>query len=381
LPFERDGAGSLQRFVAIGPNRVRLLRDGAAAFPAMLEAIGLAKQEVLLEMYWVGSDRVGQRFRSALIDRARAGVRVCVLFDAVGSLETPEAFWAPLIAAGAEVQEFAPISPFKRRFRLGEIPHRDHRKLLVIDAETGFLGGINIGDAWAPEAPGAGWRDDDVELRGPGARALRAAFLGVWRRLGRDEFDPSLDAPAPDDSRVRVLTNRVDDHPNRAIQRAYLFAIRHAATTIDLANAYFLPGPLFLHALRRAARRGVRVRLLVPERSDVLVMALATSSLYGRLLADGVEVFEYTPRVLHAKTAVFDGRFTLIGSHNLDAVSDRFNLECNVLVDSPEFALLVGESFEQDLDDSTRVDLDAWRRRPAWTRLVGWFAALFERFL
>jgi cardiolipin synthase len=369
--------------VRVGDDEVRHLRDGAVAFPAMLAAIAGARREILLEMYWVGADRVGERFRAALVERARAGVRVRVLFDAIGSLETPEAFWTPIVAAGGEVQEFAPVWPFKRRFRIARVAHRDHRKLLVVDGEIGITGGINVAEAWAPpEAPEAGWRDDDIEIRGPAVRALRAAFYDVWGHLGRGAPDDARRvSPRDADPRVRVLTNRVEGRPNRAIRREYLLGLRRATRSIDIASAYFLPDRAFLRALRAAARRGVRVRILVPEHSDVRIVALAMSSLYGRLIADGAEVFAYTPRVLHAKTAIFDRRFSMIGSHNLDAASARFNLECNVVVDSPELAAIVRESFERDLTEANRLELSAWRRRPAWLRMVGWVAALFEEYL
>jgi cardiolipin synthase len=372
----------LSAFVRVGPNEVRLLRDGTAAFPAMLDAIADAKREILLEMYWVGADRVGHRFRDALVERARAGVRVCVIYDAVGSLETPEAFWGPLVAAGAEIREFSPISPFKRPFSLSRLVFRDHRKLLVVDGATGFVGGINLGDAWLPEdGPEAAWRDDGIEIRGPAAGSVRAAFYGVWRRLGgASPFDVRRMTPRSPGG-VRVLTNRVERRPNRPILRTYLQAIGHAQRSVDIASAYFLPGVRFLRALRAAARRGVRVRVLVSERSDVQIVALAMSSLYGRLLADGVEVFAYAPRVLHSKTAVFDDRLTMIGSHNLDAASTRFNLECDVAVESAELARIVRASFERDLTDARKLDLESWKSRPAWLRLAGWGAALFERLL
>jgi cardiolipin synthase A/B len=370
--------------VSVGSNLVRLLRDGPVAFPIMLDAIAHAKSEIVLEMYWVGPDRVGQSFRDALAERARAGVRVSVLYDSVGSLETPETFWTPLLEAGGEVEEYAPISPWKRRFRLGGIVERDHRKLLVVDGEVAYLGGINLGDLWSPEgAPERAWRDDDVEIRGPAAKALRSVFYQVWRRTGRraPRGAPGM-ARVDADPRIRVLTNRIDKrHPKHAIRRAYLYAIRHATTSIDIANAYFLPGPLFLHALRKAARRGVRVRLLVPEHSDVVVVSLAMSSLYGRLLSDGADVFVYSPRVMHSKTAIFDQRFTMIGSHNLDTASYRYNLECNVLIDSVELAKQARASFERDLEESKRLALAEWRERPGWLRFLGWFAASFERIL
>jgi cardiolipin synthase len=184
-----------------------------------------------------------------------------------------------------------------------------------------------------------------------------------------------------EDPLVRVITNRLGDHPSRSIRGAYLKAMREATTSIDIASAYFLPSVRFLHAMRNAARRGVQVRLLVPAHSDVWIVWLAMSSLYGRLLADGVEVYAYAPRILHSKTAIFDARYTMIGSHNLDAQSWRFNLECNVLIDSPEFARTVGESFVRDLAEADPVDLAQWRTRPRIIRFLGWFAALFRTFL
>lgn len=328
----------LRAAVAVGGHHLRFLRDGSAAFPAMLEAIAGAAREVLLEMYWISADSIGERFRAALLERARAGVRVALVFDSFGSFETPARFWAPLIEAGVEVHEFAPLSPFRRRFRLKGLPFRDHRKILVVDGEIGFTGGINIGEPWAPpDDPASAFRDDAVELRGPAVRVLRAACLDTLRRCGSPLAADTVDTSRAD-ALVRVLTNRIGERISRAIRRAYVVGLRKASRSIDVASAYFLPGPIFLHAMCAAARRGVRVRVLVPERSDVWIVALAMQSILGRLLAAGVEVYVYTPRVLHSKTAVFDGRSTLIGSHNLDALSLSYNLECDVVVDSAEFA-------------------------------------------
>jgi cardiolipin synthase len=178
-----------------------------------------------------------------------------------------------------------------------------------------------------------------------------------------------------------VLTNRVARYGDRAIRRGYLQGIRRSTLSIDIASAYFLPGPIFLLAMRRAARRGVRVRVLLPARSDVWIVALATQSIVGRLLADGVEVYAYAPRILHSKTAVFDGRFTVIGSHNLDALSLSHNLECDVVVDSLEFGRVVLDVFEDDLTHAHRLDLASWRRRSMLLRVVAWLAALFRPLL
>jgi cardiolipin synthase len=308
-------------------------------------------------------------------------VHVALVFDGVGSFETPRSFWAPLVDAGGEVHEYAPLSPFRRRFRARRMLFRDHRKILVIDGEIGFAGGINIGEPWAPpDDPERAFRDDALELRGPGAQWLRAACLKTLRRYG-SRLRASPTDPAADDPRLRVITNRIGSHAKRAIRSAYMSELRRATRSLDIASAYFLPGPLFLAAIRAATRRGVRVRVLVPERSDVWIVPLAMQSILGRLLAAGVEVYAYTPRVLHSKTAIFDERVTFIGSHNLDALSLSFNLECDVVVDSAKLARVVRDAFEDDLTHARRLDLASWTRRPLSLRALAWMAALLRSLL
>ena len=364
----------------VGDDQVVLLRDGLVAHAAMLDAIQRAQREILLEMYWIGHDHVGQAFLAALVERASAGVAVRVIYDAIGSLGLPSDFWAPLLAAGGMVRQFSPISPWRRRFRFARIHLRDHRKNLVVDEVVGFAGGINLGAHWAP-LEGLAWRDDAIGIRGPAARQLRVAFYRIWEQMG-EEAPPGATTLSPRPaSRVHVLTNEITAHPNRAIRRAYLYGIRRATTSICVASAYFLPGPLFLLALRQAAKRGVRVRVLVPERADVRIVSLAMGSLIGRLLEDGVEVFTYAGRMLHAKTAVFDDAVAMVGSHNLDALSWRFNLECNIVVVDERFATLVRESFDADCMHASPVELGEWRRRSLFTRLCAWLAALLRPFL
>ena len=370
----------------VGANQVRLLRDGIVAHAAMLAAIREARREIFLEMYWIGLDHVGMRFRDALVERAAAGVDVRVIYDGIGSYGLPGSFWSPLLAKGGEVREFSSLAPWRRDFRLSRLRQRDHRKNLVVDGEVAFVGGINLGDAWAPEE-GPGWRDDALEVRGEASRGVRQAFSRVWVDLGglapqKDLATQEAGLSRPgDDPRVRVLTNRIVGRPDRAIRRVYLDGIHEARASIAIASAYFLPGPVFLLALRQAARRGVRVRVLVPARADVWLVTLAATSIIGRLLADGVEVFAYGGRVLHSKTAVFDERIVLVGSHNLDTLSWKFNLECDVRVDDEAFAAHAARSFDQDCADATQLSLAGWRSRPRGLRLLAWVVALFRSFL
>lgn len=365
-------------FYAVDANRVRHLRDGREAFPAMLEAIDEARHEILLEMYWVGDDVVGTRFRDRLVARAREGVAVFVSYDGIGSMGMFRSFWAPLTEAGGKVTEHGPIAPWRRGFNLVRLFFRDHRKILVTDGEIAFCGGLNLARQWLPrEEGGEGWRDDVIEVRGPLAQQLRDLARQGWKELCQQ---PARGEPFPTSARAWVLENRIVGRPNRRIRRAYLFAIRHALETIDITNPYFLPGPRFLGALRAAQRRGVRVRLLVPEVSDVWLVNLAMRPVLAKLAREGIEVYAYRPAVLHAKTAVLDDRFVVIGSHNLDAFSWRFDLEANVVIDDRAFAAEVSGSFEADLASSTRL-FPACGGRPCTRVVLDWLAARLRTLL
>ncbi|MCA9659047.1 MAG: cardiolipin synthase ClsB [Myxococcales bacterium] len=376
IPDKSDG------YLPVGEDRLRLLRDGREAYPAMLAAIRGAREEICLEMYWVGADAVGERFRNALAERAAAGVRVRVIYDSLGSWSLPGYWWTPLLEAGGEVVEFGPVAPWRRHFRLGRVRFRDHRKVLVVDGDVAFTGGINLAWPWLPhEEGGQDWRDDAVEIRGPTARQLRTLFFDTWWRSGGSMAHEGARARPNPASRVFVLANMVYGRPDRTIRRAYLVALKRARRTVDIASAYFLPGPVFLHALRLARRRGVRVRVLVPQRSDVLLADLALYDIIRTLLSDGIDVFAYQGGVLHSKTAIVDRRFVTIGSHNLDTLSWRFNLESNVVVDEPAFARLVTSSFERDLREAKQISGDVIGRLPPWVRGLAWVAARLRAFL
>jgi cardiolipin synthase len=377
---------ALPPFSVVEHHRVRHLRDARAAFPAMLAAVAGARREVLLEMYWVGDDAAGVLFRDALVSCARRGVAVRVVYDAVGSLGLWPSWWAPLREAGGEILVYAPVAPWRRRFSITHVLFRDHRKLLVVDGDIAFAGGINLARPWLDvDEGGLGWRDDTIEVRGPAAREVRRVFSLAWEESSGNSLEaraPVDDAGDPPTSqRVSVLANRVGTRPNRLIRRAYLRAIQRAERTIDIACSYFLPGPFFLLALRAACARGVQVRIIIPRSGDVWLAALATSNLVDRLVSDGIEVYRYGPAMLHAKTAILDRRVVTIGSHNLDTLSWRYNLECNVAVDDVAFASIVTASFERDVASSERIDLAAWRTRRLTTRIAGWIAARFRMFL
>jgi cardiolipin synthase len=362
----------------VAGDRVRLLRDGREAFPAMLAAIAEAKREILLEMYWVGDDAVGQRFREALVDRARAGVTVRVVYDAVGSLSLTPAFWEPLVRAGGDFRDYHPLSPLRPTFDLRRIEQRNHRKILVVDGKRGFTGGLNLARPWLPiEDGGEAWRDDMVEVVGHAAEELRTLFHKTWRRAvlrglptdGASGIGSLIALPHDliplnkrPSSKVYVLASL--RRSKRNLRREYLARLNRAQKSIEIANSYFIPDRNVRNALYRAVLRGVHVRVLVPSKSDVTVVQYALEAMYETLMRNGVEMYSHSGPMMHAKTAIIDDSFVTIGSYNLDERSQRKNLECNIAVEDREFATHVRSWFDRDVLNSAHLDLYEWRARP-----------------
>lgn len=363
-------------------DRIRLLVDGRHAFPTMLSAVRHATREILLEMYWVADDDVGRTFRDAVTEAAKNGVIVKVIYDAVGSLGLPSDFWAPLERAGGIAHAYHPLSPFAPGFRLTAVDRRDHRKLLVVDGAVGFVGGINLTEAWIPRASGGlGFRDDAVELTGPVTFELRSLFYKTWQHLTAAKPPRDLLPVVPGRTRrVWALASQTSRRLRRGILDEYLFRLRRAERTIDLANAYFVPDGSFRHALYGARRRGVRVRLLVPRKGDVAVVQMAQESLYEDLLARGFEVYLLRDTVLHSKTAIVDDRFVTTGSYNFDQRSRTKNLELNVAVEDPAFAAHTRGAFEADLLAADRLAAKDWQGRSAVRRGAETVCYMLRRF-
>ncbi len=394
VPGERD--------IDVADDRVTLLVDGAQAFPSMLAAIAGAQREILLEMYWFQSDAVGRRFAAALGARARAGVRVRIVYDAIGSLGVDTSMFARLRDVGVEVHEYNPVEPWKNRWRIGSLNNRDHRKILVVDGLVAFTGGINLGLPWAPESEGgAGWRDDFVRIEGPAAAQLRTVFAEGWVRVGGSACPPLADVlppstPSPPDAAssapldpttpaaprqsVRALPSG-DRRARALIRRAYLRQIRGAGQFVYIANSYFIPDRAIRGALIAAARRGVDVRVLVAGDSDVPAVYHASRFLYDRLLREGIAIYEWTRSVFHAKTAVIDGRWSTTGSFNLDHRSWRLNLEINVAIEGAEVADAIRARFLADAAQSTKIELRDFRFRAPAERLLEAFYYLFRKLL
>lgn len=371
-------------------NRVLLLHDGATCLPAMLEAIDRAEREILLEMYWFGSDKTGWRFAKALMQKAKKNVAVCVIYDAVGSLEADDAMFDEMRAAGCDVREYNPIAPWRQRFNIGLVNHRDHRKILVVDQHIAMTGGVNIGDPWLPESEGGGdWRDDMIRIEGVAALDMRDMFIHTWRELGGVDPCPAMTADdlrdsgvsVPDEgSPVRVLGSHYRA-ARAAIRRSYLEEIRRANSHIYIANSYFVPDRVIRSALGAARSRGVDIKVLLPGVSDVPAVFYAGRRLYRWLLERGIELYEWQGTVLHSKTAVIDDRWCTVGTYNMDYRSWRSNLEVNVTIEDHGVAAAMSERFRADIGRSSPVKLDDWRFRPLGERLFEHFFYLFRKLL
>lgn len=365
--------------IEVGAHRLALLRDGEQAFPAMLRAIAAARRTICLETYIFRDDRTGRRFGDALAERSRAGVEVNLLYDAWGSAVSA-GYIDALRAAGVRTLAFRPIdfsSPFEK------VARRDHRKSLIVDSRVGFTGGMNIADDYASLADGGGgWRDTMLQLAGPAAAELQYMFLRTWRRSGGatvDERRYGYDNRRPDPL-VRIVGTDFRRR-RRWVRDEYRHAIERARRRIWISNAYFLPPLRLIRALSQAASRGVDVRIMLAGTTDVPAVLLASRSIYGHLLKAGVRLLEWRGRVLHAKTAVVDGRWSTIGSSNLDPQSLRKNLEVNAIVEHEGFAAAMERMYEEDLGYCDEITADRWQRRSLLERAVSWTAYLARDWL
>ncbi len=354
----------------VGGNRVELLIDGQAHYDAWLEAINGAQRQVLLENYLISDDAIGRAFRDALVERARAGVRVCVICDWLGCLwQSRGAFWQPLLDAGGEVRVYGPPHPLRPLTFVS----RDHRKTLVVDDTVGFLSGVCISGRWLgrPERGVEPWRDTGISLRGPALADLQQAFVDSWATLGAplpDDAVSSADGlPQAGDLALRLIAT----HPNVAsVYRLDQLVAAIAHESLWLTDAYFVGVAPYVQALAVAARDGVDVRLLVPGSSDSPVVASMSRAGYRPLLEAGVRVFEWNGSMVHAKTAVADGQWARVGSSNLNLASWVGNCELDVAIEDRGFAEQMQAQYERDLAHATEIVL-APRRYRRGTRVHG----------
>lgn len=335
-------------------NRLTLLFDGPEVFPAMLERIAAATRWVHLDNYIIRGDATGQLVADALIERARAGVAVRVLADWIGSASTRRHYWRRLREAGVEVRLFNPPKLLRLRLNLT----RDHRKLLVVDGETAVTGGLCIGDEWAGKTARdrQPWRDTCIAIDGPAAAAIDRAFDTVWRLAGEGLAESELvsDPPEQGQAAVRVISGEPGGVRASRISELLLSG---ASERIWLTDAYFVAPPSIYQSLVDAARAGVDVRVLVPGTSDLAHVQSWTRMGYTDMLRAGIRIYEWRGAMLHAKSVVVDGRWTRVGSSNLNLSSLVANYELDVLAEDPALAMEMEAQFRRDTERSAEIRL------------------------
>lgn len=366
-------------------NAIEIFHAGDPLYARMLEDIEGARREILIEMYMIESDHTGWRFARALAERARAGVTVRFIYDAVGSFNASEQLFTFMKQAGVELLEFRPIRPWARRFG---VFGRNHRKILVVDHRLAYVGGMNVGDFWSASRRGkAAWRDTHVRLEGPAALDLSVLFVETWHR----ETGVLLRLPSRETRRqvageAKNLEGGVFIIGGRGryrgkVRRIFQFEIEKCRRQLLVTNAYFIPGRRIRRALADAAARGVDVRILLPAKSDVTVADYAVRAYIEYYLSRGIRVHFYEASTLHAKVLISDERWATIGSSNFDNLSLKYNLESNaILFDAEAVGDLIAQ-FWKDLEGARELTLEAWRRRPLAAKWFERLASLFKPWL
>jgi cardiolipin synthase A/B len=366
--------------VLLGPqllpgNQVRALLNGDEIFPAMLAAVRAARKTVTFETYVYWSGEVGRQFTEALAERSRAGVKVHVLFDAVGAGKIDKAHVRQLEQAGVEVRKYNPL----RWHSIVRINNRTHRKILVADGTVGFTGGVGIGDEWAGNAQDpAHWRDTHFRVEGPAVAQMQAAFIENWIETtgivlhGADYF-PALRQAGGQLAQFFVSS---PGGGGESIQLLYLLSIAAAGKAIRLSASYFVPDDNEVRMLAQAAKRGVSVQIIVPgPHIDSEIVRRASRASWGELLRAGVEIYEFQPTMYHVKVMIVDGLWVSVGSTNFDTRSFSTNDEANLNVHDRAFAGAQERIFADDLKRSRRISLEEWEKRPwsekLWEHTMG----------
>jgi cardiolipin synthase len=369
--------------VLLGPalvpgNQVKTLVNGDEIFPAMLQSIRGAQKTITFEtfIYWTGD--IGKSFADALSERARAGVRVHLLLDWVGSVKMEAKYLDQMKAAGVKIRQYHPL----RWYNLARMNNRTHRKLLVIDGKVGYTGGVGIAELWTGNAQDPDhWRDLHYRVEGPVVAQMQAAFMDNWMKtsgvvLHGSDYFPAL---APVGDQAAQMFKSSPNEGSESMRLMYLLAINAAQHRLRIANAYFVPDDLTVKTLVEAAERGVDVQVLVPGTDiDTEIVRKASRARWGKLLKAGVRIYEYQPTMLHCKLMVVDDLWVSVGSTNFDNRSFRLNDEANLNVYDRAFAQQQNAIFDDDLRHAKAYDYARWERRPWTEKLLEHSAALFR---
>ena len=375
-PFRHDAAErtsvyqavrKLSQFDLTRANKAELLINGEATFGSILAGVGAARDYVLFQFYMFHDDGLGRRVKEALVERARAGVRVYVLYDEIGSGGLPESYVQDLRDAGIQVSSFKPTQGSRNRFQLN---FRNHRKMVVVDGKTGWIGGHNVGDEYLGLDPDfSPWRDTHVKLTGPAVIQLQLVILGDWYWATRSMPDLNWRPTPADDDTVAMI---VPFSPSNRLETAGLFfvaALQAAKNRIWISAPYFVPDEAVIKALELAALRGVDVRIITTGKPDSLPVYLAAFHYMSVLRDLGIRFYAYEPGFLHEKVMLIDDEFSTVGTANYDNRSFRLNFEVTSLIVDREFAGEMEAMFEDDFAHSVELDPNTFSEKPIWWRL------------
>jgi|SRR6185436_2669004 cardiolipin synthase len=361
--FSRAMGELLGRAILDG-NRVEVLLNGDEIFPGMLKAIRGARKTITFETYIYWSGSIGREFADALAERAHAGVKVHVLLDWVGSNKMDKSLLEEMNKAGVQVRKYHE----PRWYQLGKLNNRTHRKLLVVDGQEGFTGGVGIADAWTGHAQDPQhWRDSHFRIRGPAVAQMQSAFMDNWIKVSGDvlhgpEYFPALAQVG--DGKAHIFSSSPSGG-SESMRLMYLLAITAASRSIHLSTPYFVPDALTIKALTDAARRGVTVQIItVGAQTDAELVRHASRARWGPLLEAGIQIYEYQPTLYHCKVMIVDGLWVTVGSTNFDPRSFNLNDEANLSYFDADFSRRQIEIFQQDLLHSRQMTLEQWKHRP-----------------
>jgi len=380
-------------------NKVTLLIDGPATYAAMLKAVREAKKNINLETFVFEDDEVGQFFAGEFMEKQAEGIQVNIIYDAVGSKNTPSAFFQALRDSGINVLEYNPVNPLLTLAGRWHLAQRDHRKMLVVDGTIAFTGGVNISQVYSSSLSGTDgehekeelkkresgepWRDTHVQIEGPAVAEFQQLFLETWKdkkgpELQEKDYFPEL---KPKGSDLVQVIGSTPGELNRVTFIMYVAAFVNAQRSIHLTTPYFVPDEQAVSALADAAKGGLDVKIILPEVSDSGLALYAGHYQYSNLLKAGVRLYERQHAMIHAKTSVVDGVWSTVGSTNMDLWSFLHNNEVNAVIIGVDFASEMEALFNRDLEQSKEVVPGEWRSRPLLPRVREWFAHLFRRYL
>jgi cardiolipin synthase len=371
-------------------NHAVLLADGEATYTAMFKLLENARDHINLESYTIEDDDVGRKFAELLLKKQAEGVQVNLIYDSLGSMNTPAAFFQRLRDGGIQLVEFNPLNPLEIKGKWG-LTHRDHRKILIVDGHVAILGGINISEVYSSspfqrkknEKTPIHWRDTDIQIEGPAVSELQKLFFATWLQQKGPELSGQNYFPEPKEA-GNALVSVVGSTPgetNRIPFIVYVSAITFAAHSIHLTHSYFIPDDQIVKALTDAAERGVDVKIILPGITDFQWALHAQRYHYSMLLKSGVKIYELDTSLLHAKTAVIDQVWSTVGSTNMDYLSLLNNDEVNAVILNREFAVEMEKMFVGDLVNSSQIHWREWKKRPLLPRFREWFSNLFVQWL